>query len=144
MSEPQEQSADSGAEETAAARFDTVRFDDPDGGGQLASDRPLPPEAVEGDRNQHPPTDPENKDGNPASPTFLIGMAKWHPFMAFFHFLSDSLFPKSMPSHERIRGCRVMHPKLYKLCLCGDILVMVIILGFLLWVAILLTGKALA
>lgn len=142
MSDPENQSP-----EVEADNFATQRLDDPEGGGRLTSDAPLPREAVEADRAQaekHPPTSPGATDGDPTSPGFLIGLARWRPFMAFFHFIADSLFPKSMPGHEQIRGCRVVHPRLYKACLVGDFSVVLFLVGFLGWIAIRIACNAFA
>lgn len=124
--------------------FAEVDLSKPEGEGQLRADKDVDREAVVTDRNAHPSTDPAETNGSPASPAFMIGMLRWHPFMAFFLFQADCNFPRSMPPHERFKGTRVLHPWLHRTCLIFDFLLMILMVAFLSWIVVVIANSALA
>lgn len=110
-------------------------FETPVYGSALASDQPVAKDAAVLDGMCHPSNDPA-VEGEAGSAKFLLGLTKWHPFIGFFLFLSDCLYPDSMAPHERVGAMRASHRKLYWSMVFGDVLVLVgvlVLLGYVSW-----------
>ena len=111
---------------------------------ELARDVELDKDAVRTDRKQHPSSDPGTVEGSTSSPKFLIGLARWHPFMAFYLFISDCLYPRTMAPHERVRGLREESRIFYWGMVLLDIVWLLATLIFVAVVAFLVVKKTLS
>ena len=119
------------SQQKRADELASMKPDDPKTGEDLRADKAVDPEAVMADAAAHPSTDPGDTNGSPSSPSFMIGMLKWHPFMAYFLFHADCNFPRGMPHHERVKGTRVLHPVLHWCCMVCDFVLMLAMIVFL-------------
>lgn len=98
---------------------------------ELQKDIPLDQKAKEAKqelRSSHPAFEPKIDGETVQSPSFLLGLTKWHPAIGTFQFLSDCLYPQSMPPNERFSATRDAHPWLFKTCLFIDFLVLLTVL----------------
>lgn len=98
---------------------------------ELQKDIPLDQkaqEAKEESRNSHPEFEPKINGDAIQSPSFLLGLVRWHPAIGTFQFLSDCLYPQSMAPHERFSATRDAHPKWFTTCVIIDFMVLIAIL----------------
>jgi len=138
------QSAVSESKGSEVDKLASSDFNDPKVNKKLTSDVQVDEAAVTADRAAHPSSDPASNNGGPTSPEFLIGLLKWHPFMAYFLFLADCNFPNTMPPHERVRGTKAMHKVAYYASILLDYALMLVVLAFLAQVAFKVASNALA
>lgn len=147
MSEKNEEEARSEGPDPTDSTVDklaSAEFSDPKVSKKLTKDVEVDPAAVTADRAAHPNSDPASNNGSPADPKFLIGLLKWHPFMAYFLFIADCNFPKTMPPHERVRGTKATHKCSYFASIFLDYVLMLVVLVFLGWVAFKVASNAIA